>query len=79
MNKIDPNKAAKFIEEIKEVWSKLSDDDAKLYESNRDQFFAVLKEKHDVSRLDGEKILQEIEKSCVSACSKDATDVTKAA
>lgn len=79
VNKVDPNNETKLNEKIKEVWSKLSDDEIKLYNSNRDQFFVTLKDKHNVPRPDGEKILQEIEKSCAAACSKETTDATKAA
>jgi hypothetical protein len=62
------DKAAKLNAKIKETWSKLSDDDIKLYASNRGQFFSKLKEKQDVSQQDAEKQLKEIETSCASSC-----------
>lgn len=49
---------------IKETWSKLSDEDIKLYSGKRDQFIAKLKEKQNLSKEDAEKHLQEIEKAC---------------
>lgn len=55
------DKSVKLYTKIKETWSKLSDDDIKLYKGNRDQFFAKLKEKQGVSKEDGEKKLKEIE------------------
>jgi uncharacterized protein YjbJ (UPF0337 family) len=73
------DKTAKFNAKIKETWSKLSDDDIKLYNGSRDQFFAKLKEKQDISKPDGEKILLEIEKSCAAACSTEKVDTIKAA
>lgn len=60
----NPENAQKLHAEIKKTWSKLSDDEIKLSQSNRDQFFAKLKEKQGVSKEDGEKKLQELEKSC---------------
>ncbi len=65
-----PNKAenadkyAAFNAKIKETYSQLSDDDVKLYDGKRDQFFTKLKEKQNVSKEDGEKKMQELEKSC---------------
>jgi uncharacterized protein YjbJ (UPF0337 family) len=74
------DKSLKLNAAIKETWSKLSDDDIKLYNGNRDQFFAKLKEKHSVSKEDGEKKLQEIEKSCAAMCSTtEKTGAVKAA
>ena len=61
-NKADA--AEKRNAKIKETWSKLSDDDVNLYDGKRNQFFAQLKEKHNVSEEDGKKKLQEIEKAC---------------
>lgn len=55
---------AKLQAEIKKTWNKLSDDDVKLYENKRDQFFAKLQEKQNVSREDGQKKMQELEKAC---------------
>ena len=57
------DKSVNMNAKIKETWSKLSDDDIKLYNGNRDQFFAKLKEKQSVSKEDGEKKLKEIEAS----------------
>jgi uncharacterized protein YjbJ (UPF0337 family) len=75
------DKFAAFNAKIKETYSKLSDDDVKLYDGKRDQFFAKLKEKQNVSKEDGEKKLQEIEKSC--GCSaepgNEKTSAVKAA
>ena len=80
MNKTEPSdKAAKIQAEIKQTWSKLSDDDAKLYNGSRDQFFTKLKEKQNVSKEDGEKKMQEIEQTCGAACSTEKTAATKAA
>lgn len=60
---VNTDTAPKITAKIKETWSKLSDDDVKLYSANRDQFFAKLKEKQSVSKEDAEKKLMEIEKS----------------
>jgi uncharacterized protein YjbJ (UPF0337 family) len=60
----NPENTAKFHAKIKETYSKLSDDDIKLYDGKRDQFFAKLKEKQNVSKEDGEKRMQQIEKDC---------------
>ena len=80
MNKPEASdKALKFNAKIKETWSKLSDDDIKLYNGSHDQFFAKLKEKHNLSKADGEKIIQEIEKTCAAACSTEKTGAAKAA
>lgn len=76
MNKSEnTDKAAKLHAKIKETWSKLSDDDIKLYQGNRDQFFAKLTEKQSVSKEEGQKMLQDIEKSlAVPAADKAPTD-----
>ena len=66
------DKAAKLSAKIKEAYSKLSDDDIKLYDGKRDQFFAKLQEKQNVSKEDGEKKLQEIEKACGCGTLSDA-------
>jgi uncharacterized protein YjbJ (UPF0337 family) len=80
MNKPDAaEREAKFNAKIKETWGKLGDDDIKLYASNKDQFFAKLKEKQSVSREDAEKQLKEIETSCAAACSADKSGTVKAA
>jgi uncharacterized protein YjbJ (UPF0337 family) len=73
------DKTAKFNAKIKETWSKLNDDDIKLYSSNRDQFLAKLKEKQSVSKEDAEKQLLEMEKSCATACNTEKTGAVKAA
>ena len=72
------DKAAKISKEIKATWSKLSDDDVKLYASSRDQFFAKLKEKESVSKDDAEKRLQEIEKTCAAECAEKDKDAKAA-
>lgn len=53
-------KAEMLSAEIKKTWNKLSDEDVKLLESQPDQFFAKIKEKHSVSREDAQKRLTEI-------------------
>lgn len=74
MNKNESSdKATQIQAKIKAAWNKLSDEDIKLYASNRPQFLAKLKEKQNVSKEDAEKHLQEFEKSCGSAC--DSTKV----
>jgi uncharacterized protein YjbJ (UPF0337 family) len=81
-NMYKPDNSEKIPElnaKIKETWGKLSDDDIKLYNGNRDQFFAALKEKQGVSKEDGEKHLQEIQKSCATSCSTEKTSAAKAA
>jgi uncharacterized protein YjbJ (UPF0337 family) len=75
----DADKATMMATKIKETWSKLSDDDIKLYAGNREQFFAKLKEKQSVSKEDGERRLQEMEKTCATGCSGDKTGAVKAA
>lgn len=62
----------KLHKKIKETWNKLSDDDVKLYATNRMQFFNRLKEKQNVSKEDAEKHLMEFEKSCGCSPSKAA-------
>ncbi len=72
MNKTEgSDKSTQIQAKIKATWNKLNDDDIKLYTSNRVQFLAKLKEKHNVSKEDAEKHLQEFEKSCGSACSSE--------
>ncbi len=73
MNKAgSPDNTVKLDAEIKKTWSKLSDDDIKLYSDKRDQFFAKLTEKQGVSKEDGQKKMQEIEKSCGCGTAKAA-------
>ncbi|MBU0800870.1 MAG: hypothetical protein KKA05_07670 [Alphaproteobacteria bacterium] len=52
---------------IKATWSKLGDSDIKLYNEDRSQFFSKLKEKQNVSREDGERLIKEMEKSSSGA------------
>jgi uncharacterized protein YjbJ (UPF0337 family) len=62
----------KLHKKIKETWSGLSDNDIKLYDGKRDEFFAKLQEKQNVSKEDGQKKMQEIEKSCGCGAAKAA-------
>lgn len=80
MNKAEgSDKATQIQAKIKAAWNKLSDDDIKLYSSNRPQFLAKLKEKQNVSKEDAEKHLQEFEASCGSACGTDKAGTVKVA
>lgn len=54
----------KLHRKIKETWSGLSDSDVKLYDGKRDEFFAKLKEKANISKEDAQKKMQQIEKDC---------------
>lgn len=54
----------KLHKKIKETWSGLGDNDVKLYDGKRDEFFAKLKEKHNVSKEDAQKKMQQLEKDC---------------
>jgi hypothetical protein len=56
--------------EIKKAWNKMSDEDVKLQETQPDQFFAKLREKHNVTREDAQKRLKEIKASC-GACTAE--------
>ena len=58
------NNSAMMAVEIKKAWNKLSDEDIKLYEKQPDQFFAKVKEKHNVSTEDAQKRMKEIKASC---------------
>lgn len=49
---------------IKEMWTRLSEEDVKLYGTDREKFLSRLKEKQNLTRDDGEKKLREIEKAC---------------
>lgn len=60
----------KLHKKIKETWSGLSDSDVKLYDGNRDEFFARLKEKINISKEDAQKKMQQLEKDC--GCSSPA-------
>lgn len=64
---------------MKETWGKMSDDDIKLYQGSRAQFFAKLKEKQNVSQADAEKRMQEFEASLAVGTSTGKSDSTKAA
>ena len=63
---------AKVHEKIKQAWNKLSEDDVKLYDTNRMQFFNRLKEKQNVSKDDAEKKIKEFEADCGCASNKAA-------
>ncbi|MDR3425354.1 MAG: CsbD family protein [Alphaproteobacteria bacterium] len=52
---------------IKNVWSKLSDDDVKLYGKNADAFYEKLEQKHGLSRDDAMKRIDEFETWCSTA------------
>lgn len=65
-------KTAMLSVEIKKAWNKLSDEDVKLEGSNPDQFYAKIKEKHNVGREDAQKRLKEIKASCDSSCAEKA-------
>lgn len=54
----------KLHRKIKETWSGLSDNDVKLYDGKRDEFFAKLKEKAHVSKEDAQKKMAQLEKEC---------------
>jgi uncharacterized protein YjbJ (UPF0337 family) len=73
------DKATQVQEKIKSTWNKMSDDDIKLYATNRPQFLAKLKEKQNISKEDAEKKLQEFEASCGAACGTDKSGTTKVA
>lgn len=54
----------KLHKKIKETWSGLGDSDIKLYDGKRDEFFAKLKEKANVSKEDAQKKMAQLEKEC---------------
>lgn len=54
----------KLHRKIKETWSGLSDNDVKLYDGKRDEFFAKLKEKANLSKEEAQKKMQQLEKDC---------------
>lgn len=60
----------KLHRKIKETWSGLSDSDVKLYDGKRDDFFARLKEKANISKEDAQKKMEQLEKDC--GCSSAA-------
>jgi hypothetical protein len=70
--KSDADSQDKLTKKIKETWSKLNDEDVKLYATNRMQFFNRLKEKQNVSKEDAEKHLAKMEADCGCGSSKAA-------
>ncbi len=62
----------KLHKKIKETWSGLSDNDVKLYDGKRDEFFAKLKEKANISKEDAQKKMQQLEKDCGCGTAKAA-------
>lgn len=71
------DKTLQMTARMKETWSGLSDEDIRLYGSNREQFFTKLKEKQGVSKEDAQKRMQEIEKTLGSP--SDKTGASKVA
>ena len=63
-NKDSKENTEKLHKKIKETWSGLGDNDVKLYDGKRDEFFAKLKEKENVSKEDAQKKMQQLEKEC---------------
>ncbi len=55
---------AKLHTKIKETWSGLSESDINLYETKPADFFAKVKEKHNVSKEDAQKKVHQLEKDC---------------
>ena len=53
-------KAAMLNAEIKKVWGKLSDEEIRMHDTQQDQFFGKIKEKHGLSKEDAQKRLTEI-------------------
>lgn len=49
---------------LKESWGKLTDDDLKIYEGNRDQFLGKIKERYGIEKEEADKRVKAIEKSC---------------
>ena len=54
----------KLHKKIKETWPGLSDSDVKLYDGKRDDFFAKLKEKSNISKEDAQKKIEQLNKDC---------------
>jgi hypothetical protein len=73
------DKAAKVQAKIKSAWSKLSDDDIKLYATSRPQFLAKVKEKQNVSNEDAEKQLHDFEAACGCGSGTDKAGSAKVA
>lgn len=71
-NKTDQGQGEKLRSEIKKTWSKLSDDEVKLYAAKPDEFFGKLKEKHNVSKEDAQKRMAELKMSCGCGSEKAA-------
>ncbi len=74
MNKDQNSKdsAEKLHRKIKETWSGLSDNDVKLYDGKRDEFFAKLQEKANISKEDAKKKMEQLEKDCGCSSAKAA-------
>lgn len=74
MNKDQNSKenTEKLHRKIKETWSGLSDNDVKLYDGNREEFFVKLKEKANISREDAQTKMQQLEKDCGCSSAKAA-------
>lgn len=66
------NDNEKLHKEIKKTWTKLSDDNVKLYATKPDEFFAKLQEKHNVSKEDAKKKIAQLEKDCGCGSAKAA-------
>lgn len=64
MSQNSTENAEKLHKKIKETWSGLSDSDIKLYDGNREEFFAKVKEKSNLSREDAKKKIEQLEKDC---------------
>lgn len=68
----EQNAHEKLHKEIKKTWTKLTDDNVKLYATKPDDFFAKLKEKHSVSKEDAKKKIAQLEKDCGCGSAKAA-------
>lgn len=68
----EQNANEKMHKEMKKTWTKLSDDNIKLYKNKPDEFFAKLKEKHSVSKEDAKKKIAQLEKNCGCGSAKAA-------
>jgi uncharacterized protein YjbJ (UPF0337 family) len=58
--------------EIKKTWTRLSDDEVKLYADNADQFFAAIKTKYGTDKEEAQKRLTEIKASCGTCTTEKA-------
>lgn len=63
-NTNSPENTEKLHRKIKETWSGLSDSDIKLYDGKRDEFFANLEKKQNISKDDAELKMHQLEKEC---------------